>query len=219
MTTKKTVPAKTPRTSTRTAISAKKAPSANAVPKKKDSTAKATAPLTSPRVTKAAANALKALAPLTPAVAKSAKPALAKKPKAVAKPKASAPAAAARVTSAQAQATTSATAQSIKSTPVSTATAAQARLASKPVTTIEAFIDVGFGNRLTLRGEGAAGLSWERGLTMNCLGSAEWAITLEGDTDAPLTFKFLLNDERWSLGENYTLAPGKTGAFTPEFGA
>jgi len=158
-------------------------------------TAKSPVPLTSPRVTKAAANAKKALSPLTSTVAKSSKPAAAKKPKAaIAKPKAPALDTAAKATT---------------STP-------RTMQATAAVTTIEAFIDVGFGNRLTLRGEGA-GLSWERGLTMNCLGSAEWVITLEGDADAPLAFKFLLNDERWSVGENYTLAPGKTGAFTPEF--
>jgi len=183
MKTKKTPSTKAPRTSTR--ASAKKTPSAAT------KTAQAPTPLTSPRVTKAAAragalvaaNAKKALLPTAPVAAatKSPKPTALKKPKAIAKPKpATSP-------------------------------------APQPVTTtIEAFIDVGFGNRLTLRGEGAAGLTWERGLTMNCLGSAEWVITLEA-TDAPLSFKFLLNDEHWSIGENYTLAPGKTGAFTPEF--
>jgi len=159
-------------------------------------TAKSPVLLTSPRVTKAAANAKKALSPLTSAVAKSPKPAAAKKTKAVAaKPKAPAPDTAAKAATS--------TPRSIQATAATT--------------TIEAFIDVGFGNRLTLRGEGAAGLSWERGLTMNCLGSAEWVITLEGSADAPLAFKFLLNDEHWSVGENYILAPGKTGAFTPEF--
>jgi len=180
-TTNKTPATKTPRTSTRTAA-AKKSPAATA------KTKTAPAPLTSPRVTKAAANAKKALT-LAPEIAKTPKPVVTKKAKALTKPKAS----------------TAATPQAAVPTPPASVR-----------TTIEAFIDVGFGNRLTLRGEGAE-LSWERGLTMNCLGNAEWVITLEGDADAPLAFKFLLNDEHWSVGENYTLAPGKTGAFTPEF--
>jgi len=196
-TTNKTPTAKTPRTNARTGNTGVKAEPKTAARKIKGSpspvaakTAKSPVPLTSPRVTKAAANAKRALS-LAPEVAKSVKPAATKKPKPIVKPK------------------------SVTSDELTTA----ARTIKEPTarTTIEAFIDVGFGNRLTLRGEGAAGLSWERGLTMNCLGSAEWVITLEGDADAPLAFKFLLNDELWSIGENYTLAPGKTGAFTPEF--
>jgi len=180
-TTNKTATTKTPRTSTRVAA-AKKTPTLTAKTKKSPE------PLTSPRVTKAAANAKKALTLAAPEVTKSPKPTTAaKKPRAIARPKPN-------------------------TTPAPQATA----VVPQPRTTIEAFIDVGFGNRLTLRGEGA-GLSWERGLTMNCLGNAEWVITLEGSAEAPLAFKFLLNDERWSVGENYTLAPGKTGAFTPEF--
>jgi len=178
---------KTPDTAaSKKVLSVAKTPAAKSTP---------ASPLTSARVTKAAANAKKALAPAEAKLPKLASP---KKPKAPVKPKSSAgnppPLAA----------------QQAKGT----AAPPPAQLAPQ-LTTIEAFIDVGFGNRLTLRGEGA-GLSWERGVTMNCLGSAEWGIALEG-AEAPLCFKFLLNDEHWSAGENYTLAPGKTGAFTPEF--
>jgi len=187
MKTNKTSATKAPRTNARTGNTGVSDEPKTATRKAKGASSPATAktaksptPLTSARVTKAAANAKKALAPLTSTVAKSPKPAAAKKPKTlVAKPKAAAPDTAAKAAA---------------------------------VTTIEAFIDVGFGNRLTLRGEGA-GLSWERGLTMNCLGSAEWVITLEADASTPLSFKFLLNDEHWNIGENYSLTPGKTGAY------
>lgn len=83
------------------------------------------------------------------------------------------------------------------------------------VTTISALVDVGFGNTLFVRGEGA-GLSWEQGVPMNCVADAEWTINLSGAT-SPVAFKFLLNDETWCLGADYTLTPGKVGAFTPEF--
>jgi len=197
------------KTATKPAAKALSPTAAKKTPPAAAKTAKTPALLTSPRVTKAAAragalvaaNAKKALAPLVPTIAKSAKPAAPKKPKLAAKPKVTAPAAVAQAAPAP--------------TPPQTVKTTAAPL-PRVTTTIEAFIDVGFGNRLTLRGEGAAGLSWERGLTMNCIGNAEWVIALE-TADTPLTFKFLLNDERWSVGENYTLAPGKTGAFTPEF--
>lgn len=83
------------------------------------------------------------------------------------------------------------------------------------ITTISAQVDVGFGNALFLRGEGP-GLNWEKGLLLNCVADTEWSVNLSGAT-SPLTFKFLLNDETWNIGENYTLAPGKVGTFKPEF--
>jgi len=108
-TTNKTATTKTPRTSTRVAA-AKKTPAPTAKTKKSPE------PLTSPRVTKAAANAKKALTLATPEVTKSPKPTTAaKKPRAIARPKPD-------------------------TTPASQATA----VVPQPRTTIEAFIDVGF---------------------------------------------------------------------------
>ena len=83
------------------------------------------------------------------------------------------------------------------------------------ITTITAQIDVGFGNALFLRGEGP-GLNLEKGLLLNCVADTEWSVNLSG-AKSPLTFKFLLNDETWCVGEDYTLAPGKVGTFAPEF--
>lgn len=83
------------------------------------------------------------------------------------------------------------------------------------VTTISALIDVGFGNTLYLRGEGP-GLSWEKGVVMDCLADDHWRITLP-ETARPIVFKFLLNDETWCAGDDLTVAPGGTLSITPEF--
>ena len=83
------------------------------------------------------------------------------------------------------------------------------------VTTISARIDVGFGNTLYLRGEGP-GLSWERGEVMDCAGDDKWTIILR-ESDRPVVFKFLINDEVWSLGEDYIAKPGASVVFTPLF--
>ncbi len=83
------------------------------------------------------------------------------------------------------------------------------------VTTITAAIDVGFGNTLFLRGEGP-GLSWDKGVSLNCVTDTEWSINISGATK-PVVFKFLLNDEVWNVGEDNTLAPGKVGNYEPQF--
>lgn len=83
------------------------------------------------------------------------------------------------------------------------------------VTTISANIDVGFGNFLFIRGEGS-GLSWDRGLRMECVADDRWNITL-GESSRPFVFKFLINDEIWSTGDDYTLEPGGTATFSPRF--
>lgn len=89
-------------------------------------------------------------------------------------------------------------------------------IAKKPAATkITARIDIGFGNALYVRGEGA-GLSWDRGVLMNCLGSNEWEIAL-AESARPVVFKFLVNDLSWSLGADYTVAPGQAITLTPEF--
>ncbi len=87
---------------------------------------------------------------------------------------------------------------------------------SKPQpTVITAKIDIGFGNALFVRGEGA-GLSWDRGLPMANLGHDTWQVEL-GESARPVAFKFLVNDLSWSAGEDYSLAPGASRVFTPTF--
>lgn len=83
------------------------------------------------------------------------------------------------------------------------------------VTTIAARIDVGFGNTLYLRGEGP-GLSWDKGVIMDCTGDDRWTLAL-GESLRPIVFKFLVNDNVWSAGEDYTVKPGASAAFTPLF--
>jgi hypothetical protein len=89
-------------------------------------------------------------------------------------------------------------------------------VATKPVTTsITAKIDVGFGNALYVRGEGP-GLSWDRGVRMTCVGADTWAVSL-GEATRPFALKFLINDVTWSVGPDFTVAPGASVTFSPGF--
>jgi hypothetical protein len=86
----------------------------------------------------------------------------------------------------------------------------------KPVvTTISARINIGFGNILTIRGEGA-GLSWDAGVPMTCLADDLWQIKL-GESARGFVFKVLVNDLTWNTGPDYTLASGASLTVTPEF--
>lgn len=84
-----------------------------------------------------------------------------------------------------------------------------------PATVISARVDVGFGNHLYLRGEGP-GLSWDHGVAMDCVASDGWGLTLKGAT-SPVVFKVLLNDEKWSTGNDYVVEPGQSVTITPTF--
>jgi hypothetical protein len=102
-----------------------------------------------------------------------------------------------------------------------TKTKTAAPFAVKPVapqrlaTTITALIDVGFGNSLYVRGEGP-GLSWDKGTLLQCVGDDKWTLVL-GESARPVVFKFLVNDVSWSVGEDYTVAPGTSITVTPVF--
>ena len=94
--------------------------------------------------------------------------------------------------------------------------AALKSVATKPVrTTICARVDVGFGNVLSIRGEGA-GLSWEVGTTMECVEGDVWQVVLPESARGHV-FKFLVNDLSWSTGPDYTVANGASVTLTPEF--
>ena len=89
-------------------------------------------------------------------------------------------------------------------------------VAAKPlVTVITAKIDIGFGNALYVRGEGA-GLSWDHGLLLTCVADDKWSVTL-GESVRPIIFKFLVNDLSWSAGEDYVIAPGSSAVLVPTF--
>jgi hypothetical protein len=84
---------------------------------------------------------------------------------------------------------------------------------SKTVT-IEAKVDVGFGNTLYLRGEGH-GLSWNRGIPLTCVNGSTWKWS--GEADDKMKFKLLINDAIWAKGEDLVAAPGDKIEIAPAF--
>jgi len=91
-------------------------------------------------------------------------------------------------------------------------------IAAKPAgakVTITAKIDIGFGNALFVRGDGA-GLSWDKGTPLACQATDTWSIVLPA-VGKPFAFKFILNDQEWSLGKDYLAGPGDAVTVTPAF--
>ena len=82
-------------------------------------------------------------------------------------------------------------------------------------TNIIANIDVGYGNSLFIRGNGA-GLSWESGTELKNISESEWSFSTASAKE-DLAFKFLLNDKVWSEGEDLVVAAGKTSISSPTF--
>jgi hypothetical protein len=80
--------------------------------------------------------------------------------------------------------------------------------------TIEAKIDVGFGNTLYLRGEGK-GLSWDQGIPLLCVDGSTWKWS--GEAPQELKFKLLLNDAIWSKGADFVATPGQRIEVSPAF--
>lgn len=93
--------------------------------------------------------------------------------------------------------------------------AAKTAEAAPVVTKIVATIDVGFGNHLTIRGDGP-GLSWETGVAMACIDGTSW-VWSTAEAAGPITFKVLANDLTWCAGEDRTVQPGDQLSFTPSF--
>jgi hypothetical protein len=86
----------------------------------------------------------------------------------------------------------------------------------KPATTtIIANVDVGFGNSLYIRGEGAD-LSWEKGTALENVSPYEWVFCSDTAT-GEVTFKFLINDEAWADDDDLTVAAGSTSVSSPVF--
>lgn len=83
-------------------------------------------------------------------------------------------------------------------------------------TVIRAKIDVGFGNGLFVRGEGGSDLSWDKGVPLANTSADEWVISLR-EVKRPVQFKLLINDQQWSSGDDYTVAPGDSVTLTPSF--
>jgi hypothetical protein len=80
--------------------------------------------------------------------------------------------------------------------------------------TIEAKVDVGFGNTLYLRGEGK-GLNWNQGIPLACVDGSTWQWS--GEANEKLKFKLLLNDAVWAKGEDLVIAPGQKLQVAPSF--
>jgi len=86
--------------------------------------------------------------------------------------------------------------------------------ATQALTTIDVKLDVGFGNSVFLRGQGA-GLTWEQGQPLVCVDGKTWRWT--GEIKAPITFKLLINDKIWSAGNDLMITPGQKLEIAPEF--
>ena len=97
-----------------------------------------------------------------------------------------------------------------KKAPVKKATSIKA---SKTV--VVANVDVGFGNMLYLRGD-APGLSWKKGVPMDCESANSWSITMSGVKDT-FEFKVLINDIHWAIGGNNLAKPGATNPTDSSF--
>jgi len=101
--------------------------------------------------------------------------------------------------------------------PAKKKTAAKRKTSSKSakVTTIRAHVDIGWGNRLFIRGNGA-GLKWEIGQEMDW-SDGNWTWSTANANGEGIEFKFLINDEVWSEGGNLVISSGESYTTTPEF--
>ena len=93
--------------------------------------------------------------------------------------------------------------------------ATEAKRARPAATTVEARIDVGFGNALFIRGHGP-GLSWEKGVPLDCRDGSTW-LWSASKGNGGIEFKLLLNDQVWSGGDNLKVASGEKIEVMPTF--
>jgi hypothetical protein len=80
---------------------------------------------------------------------------------------------------------------------------------------VHARIDIGYGNRIFIRGQGD-GLNWEKGTPMECVSPSDWVWSVE-TTNRAIVFKLLLNDQVWAQGEDTTATAGESLEVTPRF--
>ncbi len=92
---------------------------------------------------------------------------------------------------------------------------ASAAAAKGGLTRIIVKADAGWGNSLYIRGNGA-GLSWHKGVLMQCVDSAEW-IWENKISKGTVEFKILINDEIWSTGDDISVKAGETATCHPTF--
>ena len=60
------------------------------------------------------------------------------------------------------------------------------------------------------------GLSWDKGVLMDCLGQDQWQLALP-ESNRPFLVKFLVNDTTWSTGPDYTVPSGVSLTLAPQF--
>ena len=87
--------------------------------------------------------------------------------------------------------------------------------ASAEATTIRVHYDVGYGNRLTLRGS-LAPFSWTAGVNATWTTGNAWTYTWP-DSVGDVELKPLINDATWSVGANYKVRAGTTVNIYPFF--
>lgn len=88
-------------------------------------------------------------------------------------------------------------------------------LCKKSLTVIKVKANIGWGNTIYIRGEGA-NLNWEEGIAMENISDDEWVWTSNHRCKS-LTFKLLINDKIWSEGENYAVEKGGNVEVLPHF--
>ncbi|CAM3107716.1 hypothetical protein [Rariglobus hedericola] len=106
-------------------------------------------------------------------------------------------------------------APAVKKAPSAKAPAVKASAAKQSATVITALIDIGFGNTLYVRGEGA-GLSWDAGIALDCVSDDKWSISLPASSK-PVVYKLLINDLSWSEGADFIAESGVKASVVPSF--
>ncbi len=86
---------------------------------------------------------------------------------------------------------------------------------TEKVTVVDAKTDIGFGNSLFIRGQGA-GLSWDKGQPLNCVDGTNWTWATTEARDK-VVFKLLLNDQVWAKGGDFVVEAGKMIQISPAF--
>ena len=129
-----------------------------------------------------------------------------------------APAPATPAKAAEKPVTASTKAKTTKTSAAETKVPASGKRADSVVTVIVAKYDVGFGNNLYIRGEGAD-LAWDAGAPMKNVENDVWVWTTNEMTEGVISFKFLINDnpDHWSAGDNLSASAGETTTLSPVF--
>lgn len=75
-------------------------------------------------------------------------------------------------------------------------------------------VDLGFGNQLFIRGQGAE-LSWDQGLMLKNEAADRWVWDSPSCDD--IEFKLLINDQTWEYGNNHLQTAHTTATYEPQF--